>query len=150
MNAIRSAVAVAALAATFSLASPAVAQDVDAAETRLERTIEQAMESDGPWLLPAERALIARKCGYAPGTRDGESLTMSNGVLICANGRRVDDPEVRAMVGVAGPRISRRVRAVMDSPAVKDALAAVSNGAVQRALQALGDVSPRRNRRGRR
>ena len=147
MIAIRSAVAAAACAATLSLATPVLAQDGDPAETRLERTIEQGMEADGPWLLPAERALIERKCGYAPGTREGESVNMSNGVLVCANGRRVDDPEVRAMVAVAGPRISRRVRAVMDSPAVKDALSAVADGAVQRALESLRDLSPRRDHR---
>ncbi len=144
MNAVHFA-AFTALAATLSLSGAAVAQDD--VEDRLGRTIEQAMEADGPWLLPAERALIERKCGYAPGTRDSESISINNGVLLCANGRRVDDPEVRAMVAVASPRISRRVSAVMESPAVKNALSAVADGAVQRALEALRDVSPRRSRR---
>lgn len=135
------------LAAVFSVSAPALAQDQEAAEARLDRNIDRAMEADGPWLLPAESALIERKCGYAPGSRDGQSVTMNNGVLVCANGRRVDDPEVRAMVAVVSPRISRRVRAVMNSPGVKNAIAAIADGAVQRALESVRELSPRRNRR---
>lgn len=146
MNAMRSAAFAAAVAASITLAGPAVAQDADA-EARVDRAIDSAMEAEGPWLLPAEQALITRKCGYAPGSRDGESVSMSDGVLICANGRRVDDPEVRAMMRVAGPRISRRVRAVMDSPAVKNALSLVVDGAVERALKDLREDLPRRSRR---
>jgi hypothetical protein len=147
MNIVRSAVLTTALAAGFSLGGPALAQDKDQAGNRLGRTIEQAMQAEGPWLLPAEQALIERKCGHKAGTGRSDSITMSNGVLLCANGRRVDDPEVRAMVAVAGPRISRRVSAVMDSPAVRNAISAVSDGAVQRALESLRELSPRRNRR---
>jgi hypothetical protein len=150
MNIVRSATLAAAVAAGFSLTSPALAQDRDDSGDRLGRTIERAIEADGPWLLPAEQALIARKCGYPAGTRDSDSVTINNGVLICANGRRVDDPEVRVMMAAAGPRISRRVQAVMESPAVKDALALVASGAVQRALESLGDELPPRDRRRRR
>ncbi|HZG44745.1 MAG TPA: hypothetical protein VEZ41_00555 [Allosphingosinicella sp.] len=146
MDAVRSAAFAAAAAASLSLAVPAAAQDADA-EARLDRTIDAAMEADGPWLLPAEQALITRKCGYAPGSRGGESVTMNDGVLICANGRRVDDPEVRAMMRVAGPRIARRVHAVMASPAVKNALSLVVDGAVERALENLREELPRRSRR---
>jgi hypothetical protein len=146
MDAVRSAAFAAAVAASLSLAGPAVAQDADA-ESRLDRTIDAAMKADGPWLLPAEQVLITRKCGYAPGSRDGESVTMNDGVLICANGRRVDDPEVRAMMRVAGPRIARRVHAVMASPAVKNALSLVVDGAVERALENLREELPRRSRR---
>jgi hypothetical protein len=145
MNAVR--FAAAALAATMSFAGPALAQSGDEAGHRLGRGIEQAMEAEGPWLLPAEQALIERKCGYTRGSRQSDSITMTEGVLLCANGRRVDDPEVRAMVAAASPRISRRVKAVMDSPAVRDAIAAVSDGAVQRALESLRDIAPRRDRR---
>lgn len=146
MKIARSATAVA-LAATFSFSFPAVAQDEDAAADRLGRSIERAMEEDGPWLLPSEQALIERKCGYTRESGAGESLTMSDGVLVCANGRRIDDPEVRAMVEVAGPRISRRVQAVMNSPGVKNALSLLADGAVQRALDSLRDVPSRRGRR---
>ena len=147
MNIVRSAALAAALAAGFSNASPALSQDRADASDRLGRTIDRAMEADGPWILPAEQALIERKCGYAPGTRQRDSITMNDGILICADGRRVDDPEVRAMMAVASPRISRRVKAVMDSPGVRDAISAVSDGTVQRALEGLRELSPRRNRR---
>lgn len=145
MNVLRSAVA--ALAVSVSFAGAALAQDGEESGNRLGRTIERAMEADGPWLLPAEQALIQRKCGYAPGSRDGESITMNDGVLICANGRRVDDPEVRAMMEVAGPRISRRVKAVMDSPGVRNAISAIADGAVQRALESVRDLAPSSDRR---
>jgi hypothetical protein len=145
MRAVRFAAA-AVFATAVSLASPAAAQDSDT-EGRLSRSIERAMEEEGPWLLPAEQALIERKCGYARGSRDGESLTMSDGILICANGRRVDDPEVRAMVAAVSPRISRRVQAVMNSPGVKNALSRLADGAVQRALESLDEPPRRRDRR---
>lgn len=126
-------------------AAPASAQD-DAGD-RLSQTIDTALEADGPWLLPQERALIARKCGYATDSDDNQSINMSDGVLICANGRRVDDPEVRAMAEVASERISRRVHAIMDSPAVRNAIAAVSDEAVRAAMASLREISPQRNRR---
>jgi len=136
-----------ALAASLSFTAPAAAQADDRESRRLGQTIEQAMQAEGPWLLPAEQALVARKCGYAQGSRDGESITMNNGVLVCANGRRVDDPEVRAMMAVAGPRIARRVQATMDSPAVRNAISALSDRAVQRALERVRDWSPDREPR---
>jgi hypothetical protein len=146
MKAVRIAAA-AAFAATLSLAQPAFAQDREDAGDRLGRTIRQAIEAEGPWLLPAERALIERKCGYAAGSGNSDSITFNDGVLICENGRRVDDPEVRAMMAAVGPRISRRVQAVMNSPSVRNAISAVADGAVQRALESIREWSPRRDRR---
>lgn len=132
----------------FLCAVPASAQDrAETPEIRLSRTIDAAMAAEGGWLLPAERALIDRKCGHVGADVGRDSVTMTNGVLICANGRRVDDPEVRAMMEAAGQRISRRVQAVMDSPAVRDAIAAISDRAVREALDSLRDTRPRRNRR---
>lgn len=129
-------------------AMPASAQDRrESVGEGLSQTIDSALEADGPWLLPEERALIARKCGYTEGSDDDDSVNMSNGVLICANGRRVDDPEVRAMVEVAGERISQRVQRIMASPAVRNAIAAVSDEAVREAMASLREVGRRRNRR---
>jgi hypothetical protein len=59
----------------------------------------------------------------------------------------VDDPEVRAKMAVASPRISRRVKAVMDSPGVRDAISAVSDGSRPARAEGLRELSPRRNRR---
>lgn len=139
-----------ALSATiaFLCAVPATAQDhSETPEIRLSQTIHNAMEAEGDWLLPAERTMIDRKCGYSGADARRDSVTMTNGVLICSNGRRVDDPEVRAMMEAAGHRISRRVQAVMDSPAVRDAIAAISDRAVREALDSLRDTKPRRSRR---
>jgi hypothetical protein len=135
-------------ALAFASTVPATAQDQsETPEIRLSRTIDSALEAEGGWLLPAERALIDRKCGYVGEDADRGTVSMSDGVLICSNGRRVDDPEVRAMVEVAGERISRRVHAVMESPAVRNAIAAVSDEAVREALESLRETRARRGRR---
>ena len=129
------------------IASPAAARDETAAEKRLEAVIERAIHADGPFLQPQERALIERKCGYAPGSWKGESFSMTNGVLTCDNGRRVDDPEIRAMMDVVGPRISRRVNAAMKRPEVTAAIDAVAREASAAALKELAEEGLPRSRR---
>lgn len=109
----------------------------ETAHARLDRVIDLAIHGEGPFLLPRERALVERKCGYAPGTWDGNNFSMDDGVLRCSNGRRVDDPEVRAMMAEAGPRISRRVNAAMARPEVRAAIAAVAEEASREALARL-------------
>ena len=132
-----------------SVAMPADAQrHRSGAEARLNAVIERAIHADGPFFTQSERALIERKCGYAPGSWDGNNLNMSNGIMTCGNGRRVDDPEVRAMMEVAGERISRRVNAVMQSPEIRNAIAAVARQASEEALAEL-DMGGRERRRRR-
>ncbi len=119
-------------------AGPTVAEsESGSAEARLEAVIKRAIRAEGPLLLADERALIERKCGYAPGSWDGDSFQMTDGVLHCRNGRRVDDPEVRAMMDVAGPRIGRRVSAAMARPEVKAAISAVARAASAEAMAEL-------------
>jgi hypothetical protein len=101
---------------------------------RLGRAIEAAIDEE-PFLTAGEKALIERKCGYARGSKDSESLTISDGVLHCSNGRKVDDPEVRAMMAVAGPRIEKRVKAIMDRPEIKKAIGMVADEASAEALR---------------
>ena len=101
----------------------------------LSRTINRELRAGGPFFTPAERALVERKCGYGPGQWDGFEANVSNGVLTCRDGRRVDDPEVRAMLREAGPRIGRRVREVMARPAVTEAIDRVARLATERALR---------------
>jgi hypothetical protein len=60
-----------------------------------------------------------------------------NGVLHCANGRQVDDPEVRAIMARAQPRIRARVSAVMNRPDVKAAIDRTGREAAARALREL-------------
>ncbi len=113
---------------------PAAARAAPEDET-LGRIINREIRADGPFFTADERALVERKCGDPPGRFDGFEANISNGVLICSNGRRVDDPEVRAMLRVAGPRIGRRVRAVMARPAVTAAIGRVAQEATARALR---------------
>ena len=104
---------------------------------RLSQVIHRAMRAEGPLFTPAEQAVINAKCGYAPGEWDGFSANISNGVLHCTNGRRVDDAEMRALLEVANPRIRSWVRAVMASPEVRSAINGVAIEARARALREL-------------
>ncbi len=131
-----------ALAGAAVLALPASASGEaqrtgGAAGDRLGRVLEAAMEEE-PFLTEEEQALIERKCGYARGSKKSESLTISDGVLHCSNGRKVDDPEVRAMMKVAGPRIEKKVQAIMDRPEIKRAIAMVADEATAEALREVG------------
>ena len=139
------AAAICIVAVSVAVVSPAPAQSgrIDA-QARLRAEVQRAIHTDGPMLLASERALVERKCGYTPGSWDGYNFSMTNGVLVCSNGRRVDDPEVRAMMAVAGPRISRRVREAMARPAVRAAISAVADEA---SAEALARVSERRRTR---
>lgn len=122
-----------------ALASAAMAQksgDTDA-EAKLEQVIDRAIHADGPFLTASERALIERKCGYPAGSWDGQNFSMNNGVLICSNGRKVDDPEVRAMMDAAAPRIQKRVQQAMARTEVVAAIEAVSREAAAEALREL-------------
>jgi hypothetical protein len=133
--------AAALLAAMAAFAAPGAAQrssdrnGVEAAEDRLNDVINNAIHADGPFFNAQERALVERKCGYAPGSWNGLSFNMSDGVLHCTNGRRVDDAEVRAMMEVAGPRISARVDAALARPEVAAAIEATAERAAARALR---------------
>ncbi len=127
-----------AVAGAAVLALPASALgDRKASQGRLNQAIHKAIDEEGPFLTADEQALIERKCGYAPGSSDGRNLTLSDGVLHCSNGRKVDDPEVRAMIAVVSPRIEKRVRAIMDRPEIRDA---ISGAAAEAAAEALRDV----------
>jgi hypothetical protein len=121
-----------AILVAFTLA-PAAGAATPESES-LSRAINRELRAGGPWFTADERALVERKCGYAPGQYDGFEANISNGVFHCRNGRRVDDAEMRAMLRVASPRISARVRTVMASRAVRDAIDRVARNATERAL----------------
>ena len=101
----------------------------------LSQVINRALRAGGSFFTAPERALIERKCGYAPGAWDGFQLNITNHVLVCTNGRRVDDAEVRAMLRVAEPRIERRVNEVMARPEVSAAINRVAEAATERAMR---------------
>ena len=117
-----------ALAAALLVSLPSGAMAEPAAGARLGTAINRAIHEGGPFFNAEERAAIERKCGYAPGSWDGFDLHFSNGVLICSNGRRVDDPEIRAIMAAAEPRITSRVDAVMHRPEILAAIEGVARG----------------------
>ena len=132
MNLSRRVPGLAMLAALFLIPAAAKAGPEDES---LNRIINRELRADGPFFTAPERALIERKCGYAPGQWDGFDVNISNGVFSCRDGRRVDDPELRAMLHAAQPRISQRVREVMARPAVTAAISRVAHEATERALR---------------
>lgn len=46
--------------------------------------IDRSLRSRGSWFTPAERAVIGRKCGYAPGEWEGFEANLSRGTLPAA------------------------------------------------------------------
>ena len=131
--------------AAFALAfaAPSPAASPDRGEDEVSRLVTGHLRSGGSWFTPAERALIERKCGYAPGEWDGFELNLSRGTLTCTNGRVVEDPETRAVLKAAEPRINARVEAVM---ARADVAAAIGRVADAAAAEALREMDSRRQR----
>jgi hypothetical protein len=114
------------LAALSLAAAPAPAPPIAAAQEKenLSALVNREIRSGGSWFTPAERAVIERKCGYAPGEWDGFEANLSEGVFICRNGRVVaGDAEMAALLRAAEPRIRARVDRVMASAAVQGAIA---------------------------
>jgi hypothetical protein len=137
-----------ALALAAPAAAPVQAQDhaqaSQAQEDELSGLIDRNLRSGGSWFTPAERAVIERKCGYAPGEWDGFEANLSNGTFICRDGRKVDDAEVRAVLKTAAPRIEARVEAVMARADVAAAIGRVAAAAADEALRGMDE-----RRRGR-
>jgi hypothetical protein len=130
------ALAVFALALAVPAAAPVQAQ-AQSKEDELSTLIDHRLRSGGSWFAPAERAVIERKCGYAPGEWDGFEANLSRGTFVCRDGRVVDDPEVRAVLRAAAPRIEARVAAVMARADVAAAIARVAEGAAAEAMREL-------------
>jgi hypothetical protein len=123
------------VAAIFAAAAPsAYAHPADTPEDPLGTVIDGAIHAGGPFFTPAEQAVINRKCGYPPGQWDGHHFSVDNGVFECPNGKKVDDPEVRALLRVAQPRITARITAAMARPEVQAAIAETASKAVREAL----------------
>jgi hypothetical protein len=114
------------------------------ADRRLDALIESGLRAGGRFFTAAETAVIERKCGYAPGEWDGFQINMVGKVFYCTNGRRVNDPELHAVMRAASPRINARVKAVMSRPDVKAAVAEVAKEAEREALAELAKERRRR------
>lgn len=135
------AAALAVLALALAGPAPAGGPSRERGKDELSTLIDRNLRSGGSWFTPAERAVIERKCGYAPGAWDGFEANMSRGIFTCRGGRRVDDPEMRAVLRAAAPRIEARVEAVMARADVAAAIARVAEAA---AAEALREVESRR------
>jgi hypothetical protein len=125
------------MAVALACQAPAAAAAPDPAGHALNGLIDGAIRAGGPLFSTDERAVMAHKCGTAPDRWDDFEVSFMNGVLHCANGRRVDDPEVRAIMARAQPRIRARVSAVMNRPDVKAAIDRTGREAAARALREL-------------
>lgn len=102
---------------------------------RLGRLINERIRADGPFFTAPERAVIERECGYPAGSYDGFDANMTDGTFICSNGRRVDSPEMRAVMEAAGPRIGARVSGVMESAEVRAAISEIARTAQAEAMR---------------
>jgi hypothetical protein len=117
--------------------SAAVAARAGEAGDRLSTTIRHAIRAEGPFFTPAEMAVINRKCGYAPGEWDGFEVNINDDGFRCKNGKRVDDPEMRALLRGAQPRIADRVERAMARADVRAAIQRLSEDATRRALASI-------------
>ena len=129
-------------AALVAAVPPATEARIEARAERqgeeLGRMIEGRLRADGPFFTPEERVVIERACGYAPGEWDGFEVNTHGNTLTCTNGRRADSAEVRAVMDVAGPRISARVNRIMESAEVQGAINRIVEEATADAMR---DVS---------
>lgn len=100
-------------------------------DDELSAAIKSAGERQDPIVTKADKALIAAKCGYAADW-NGDNISINNGVLKCANGKKVDDPEVRAMSKAISARAEKYVEGIMSDPAVKRAM----DGTIERETKA--------------
>ena len=114
---VRQAVLVVAAAALIGSAAAAAGPSEKAAEAKLDRLIDSAIDSH-QFFTPEERAVIERACGYAPGEWNGRQVNIIGDVFYCTNGRRVSSPEVRAVMAAVSPRIDAYVDSVMRRPDV--------------------------------
>lgn len=136
-------IVVAGAAAVFAVGLIGAAPPAAGGDAELSRMINEELRAEGPFFTAPERAVIERKCGYAPGSWDGFEANMSNGVFHCTNGRKLNDPEVRAVMAAAGPRIKARVEAVMSRSEVVEAIERVAERAEAAALRKLREEGPR-------
>lgn len=122
------------LATAMILASPAPAAPGSGSE-ELSALINRQLRAGGSWFTPAEQAVIVRKCGYGPGEWDGFEVQLTGGKLHCANGRVVEDEEIRGLIRLAEPRIEARVKRVMARSDVRAAISRVAEAAVAEAME---------------
>lgn len=114
------------------LGAPSGAQDRPGDE--ISAAIHKAGAKHEPIVTKADKALIARKCGYAD-DHDDRNTNIQNGTLICADGKRVSDDETKAMAKRVSERADKYVEAVMSDPAVKRAIDGTAQREAKKAIE---------------
>jgi hypothetical protein len=100
----------------------------------ISEAIHKAGAKHEPIVTKANKALIARKCGYKD-EYDDRNTNIQNGTLICADGKRVSDDETRAMAKRVSERADKYVEAVMSDPAVKRAIDGTAQREAKKAIE---------------
>lgn len=108
-----------------------------AAGERLGVVLDRAIRRGGPFFTAEERAVIERACGFAPGSWDGYDADIREEGFVCSNGRWADTEEARAVMAVAGPRVSARLSAAINRPEVRAAMDEVTQSAAAAAAAAV-------------
>ncbi len=94
------------LAAGLALSSPGFARE-EAPRATVRPIVLKAAVNQAPIITDEEIETLVEKCASAKGDRDARK----RGVIVCDNGKAVDDPEVRRIVGKALDRAKVQVRA---------------------------------------
>jgi hypothetical protein len=94
------------LAGGLALSSPGFARE-EAPRAIVRPIILKAAANQAPIITDQEIDTLVEKCASAQGERD----VRKRGVIVCDNGKAVDDPEVRRIVGKALDRAKVQVRA---------------------------------------
>lgn len=102
-------------------------------EDSVSAAVRKAGEKREPIITASDRALIARKCGYASPEAE-HNTNFSKGALVCEDGRRVEDAETRALAARVSKRAREYVEAVMRDPAVRRAIDGTATRAAREAL----------------
>ena len=110
-----------------------------------DRMVRSTVESRGSIFTDSERATIAARCGYGA-EWNGRNVVMNDGVLICSDGRRVDDPEVRAITTRVSERVTLRVREALDSAGVARTMSRRTREEVRERMRHLRVQRPHLNR----
>ncbi|CAM3140872.1 hypothetical protein SPAN111604_05955 [Sphingomonas antarctica] len=106
-------------------AAPATAHD--AICTAIER------HEPKSWFTPEQKAFIQAKCGVDVDDHQ-RSLNIQNNVMICPDGRTVDDPYVKVMSDDVSRRANDFARNVMKQADVQRAIALTTNDSVHKAI----------------
>lgn len=85
------------------------------------------------WFTPAQKAYISAKCGVDVDARHS-NFDIHGSVMTCPDGRRVDDPQVKAIGDDVSRRATEFAASVMKQADVQRAIAMTAHTNVRKAL----------------